>query len=279
MVDKTKTFLLEQQETRETKMDLFFVLWENQEGSKEEGPLEVLWELIESYKVDIFDVSLRKITDDFIQFLKKAEELNVEPASSFICMAARLILYKSRALLPNLSIEEADEEPRLPPELVQQFLEYRKYQLAAERLHEIEQISSGMFIRKNTLMYSRPQQHEQVIELPDLSLSDLLQSYSRLLHSIDEKEKKFQGLFIELEHYTVEDQLVRIRSFLTEENSFCMEEILNRHYEPSYEQRKTRHIIIFLAILELCRNREVLLQQKEAFAPIFIVKRKLLSVS
>ncbi|NBU97395.1 MAG: ribulose phosphate epimerase, partial [Spirochaetia bacterium] len=87
---------------------LFLVKWNTNEGGWTEGPLSVLWSLIESYKVDIFEVSLSRITEDFITFLKLARNLPIEISSEFTKMAASLVYLKSKALLPNPGFEEPD---------------------------------------------------------------------------------------------------------------------------------------------------------------------------
>ena len=138
--------------TEETERPLelqgFQVSWVNSEGEPEEGPLTLLWQLIESYRVDIFEISLIKITEDFLKFITSMESIRVEVASSFAVMASRLLYYKSKALLPDPGFEDNDTEPRLPPELIQQLLEYRRFQNAADRFRELEDITSGMFTRK-----------------------------------------------------------------------------------------------------------------------------------
>jgi segregation and condensation protein A len=83
----------------------FLVKWSTNEGGWTEGPLSVLWTLIESYKIDIFEVSLSRITEDFIQFLRLAKNLPIELSSEFTKMAASLVYLKSKALLPNPGFE------------------------------------------------------------------------------------------------------------------------------------------------------------------------------
>ena len=161
-------------------LDTFPVSWLNSDGEPEQGPMYVLWELIESYKVDIFEVSLHRITEDFLNFLRRAGELQVELASSFTVMASRLLYYKSRALLPDPGFEESDEESRLPPELVQQLLEYRKFQFAAERLGDLDETSAGMLTRKTGLVPDTGS--AETNEWLDASLVDLIQAYSNVLN-------------------------------------------------------------------------------------------------
>ncbi|EMO59788.1 ScpA/B-like protein [Leptospira santarosai str. CBC1416] len=103
----------------------FVVQWNNGEGGLSEGPLSVLWSLIESYKVDIFDVALSRITRDFLNFLRISETLSLELSAEYALMAANLIYLKSKALLPDPGFEEEDYEPPLPPELVEKLLEHK----------------------------------------------------------------------------------------------------------------------------------------------------------
>ncbi len=108
----------------------FVVRWNNQDGGLTEGPISVLWSLIDSYKVDIFEVSLARITSDFIQFLRTTQSLSIELTSEFAVMASHLVYLKSKALLPDPGFEEEDYDPPLPKELVDKLLEHKKFQIA-----------------------------------------------------------------------------------------------------------------------------------------------------
>jgi len=257
-----------EQARKEDPLNRFLVTWLNAEGEAEQGPLYVLWELIESYKVDIFDVSLNRITADFMGFLQRAESLEIELASSFAVMASRLLYYKSRALLPDPGFEDADEEPRLPPELVQQLLEYRKFQLAAERLGRLEDAAQGMLARETGLApISDGEQNEWL----EVSLVDLARAYSKVLRRLEEvsEESEEVGYEIKLEEFSVEDKIQYLRGLLQESQSFAFQEL----FEKLEEMNRGEIIATFLALLELTRMGEIIIRQKANFEEIRIFKR------
>lgn len=252
-------------------LDTFPVSWTNSDGEPEQGPLYVLWELIESYRVDIFEVSLHRITQDFLQFLQLATELQVELASSFTVMASRLLYYKSRALLPDPGFEDNDDEARLPPELVQQLLEYRKFQFAAERLGELDEVTAGMFTRKTGLVPDAGSDDSN--EWLDVSLVDLIQAYSNVLQRAKgEEENDDDGYEIEMEEHSVEDKIAYLRGLLVDAQSFAFDELFERVTEMS----KLEIVATFLALLELTRQGEIILRQKVNFGEIRIFKKSVL---
>ena len=244
----------------------FLVHWRTPIGESEEGPLYVLWDLIESYKVDIFDVSLLTITEDFLQFLSSADQLQIELASSFTVMASRLIYYKSKALLPDPGFEDTEEEPRLPPELVQQLLEYRKFQLAADRLREREEMAGGMLTRTDGPI---PEHLGQDGEWLEVSLLDLIAAYSNLLRRQEQENQPEDQYEIELEEISVEDKIHYLRGLLEQSTSFSFDEL----FENLKVMSRGDVIATFLALLELTRQGEIILRQKANFQEIRIFKK------
>ena len=248
----------------------FFVFWRNEEGGTERGPLHVLWQMIESYQIDIFDISLERLTEDFLDFLEERKKLRIDIAASFMHMAARLIYYKSKALLPTSEFMEQEEENRLPKELVQQLLEYRKYQTAAGKLRAIEEVSSGMQSREAKLELENTQSEIQQEEIQlDLNLTDLIVLYARLLKRTDGNKK--ENLIYDLEEYSVEDQIDYLNGLLEKLDSFRFEEIFEN---PDFKQIKIGELVaVFLALLELTLQGKIIIRQKCAFGEIRIQKR------
>lgn len=242
-------------------LNSFTVKWPGPEG-EEEGPLHVLWKLIESYRVDIFDISIHQITEDFLAFIRSAVELQVGLASSFAVMAARLIFYKSKALLPDPGFEETESESRLPPELIQQLLEYRRFQMAAEQLQQIDEVTSGMFPRP--VIEQDSDAGEAVL---DVSLVDLIQAYSRVLKVHDDAVEP--GYDITGEQYSVEDKMNAIRELLESAVSFSFDDL----FENPVTMKRGEIVATFLAILELAKLAEIRLKQGAAFGEILITKR------
>lgn len=245
----------------------FVVSWPGEDGELEEGPLGVLWQLIESYRVDIFDVSLMRITEDFIAFLTSGEELRLDLASSFSVMAARLLYYKSRALLPDPGFEEPDDEPRLPPELVQQLLEYRKFQQAADRLKSIESITAGMFRRETGLT---PDVESDGSEWLDLDMSDIVHAYQAVLDRFGQIKPGEAEYEIGLDEYSVEDKIDQIRGLLKNAVSFSFQDL----FENLESMTRGEIVVTFLAILELVKQSDIIIRQQAKFGDIVIFRKQ-----
>lgn len=246
----------------------FLVSWVNGQGEREEGPLSLLWQLIESYRIDIFDISLLRITQDFLEFLNAAKDLRLELASSFSVMAARLLFYKSRALLPDPGFDEPDTEDRLPPELIQQLLEYRKFQLAADRFQDLVEITSGMLTRQ---MEPEPESAPGDSEEGwiDVSLLDLVKAYQAVLERVERDGQEEEGYTVSADEYSVADKIAMIRTLLESSISFGFEDLF-----PNPEQMRRGEVIsTFLALLELVRASEIIIRQRETFGEIHIFKK------
>ncbi len=237
----------------------FLVSWVGPEG-EEKGPLSLLWDLIESYRIDIFDVSLVKITEDFLSYMKNAA-LTLEQASSFTVMAARLLYYKSRALLPDPGFEE-DTEDRLPPELITQLLEYRKFQFASDKLRDLEEITSGMMRRRITDEITGEEYFEA-------SLADLVQAYTAVLARIRESQQEEPMYQVRMTEITVEEKIAHIRGIFENAVSCLFTDLL-----VDLEDRGVAEVIAaFLAILELTKLGELVLRQRVNFTPIEVHKK------
>ncbi|MFN3605411.1 MAG: segregation and condensation protein A [Leptonema sp. (in: bacteria)] len=239
----------------------FLVQWIGPEG-EEKGPLYVLWQLIESYQVDIFEVSLTKITEDFLNYIQNSNIFKLEVASSFIEIASRLLYYKSKALLPDPGFEE-EEQDTLPKEIIQQLLEYRKFQKAAEALEQIEEVSLGIFGRETfDLVISEFEER--------YNLNSLIQAYLRLLkRKLIQEYKTKDFLEIEIETITLEDKIQYIRGLIHKKQAIEFFEIL----EKKDFLFLLEVVVSFLAILELARQKVIVIEQKQSFGPIFIFKK------
>src|SRR5688572_17547548 len=149
-----------------------------------EGPLDLLLYLIKRDEVDIYDISLERITAQYLEFMEAFKVLDLEVAGEFVVMAANLIYLKSRSLLP-VSVQPPEEEteeedPRW--ELVRQLLEYKKFKDAAAKLGVREAIQSNLFPRL-------PEQPEAVERpLGDVSVFDLINAFNKILKRINQKE-------------------------------------------------------------------------------------------
>ena len=184
-----------------------------------DGPLDLLWDLIKKAKIDITEITISHITEQYLGYLKLMEKLNVRVATDFIRMASELLFYKSCALLPAGQIEDEYFVPPLPPELVQKLLEFKKFQNASRRLLEEFEASANRYARENRL--------DDIIEMDDfgeVSLFDLLKAFAEVIESqkaVDEKEIVFDEIL-------VSDRIEYIKNILAEADVIHFPEIFTR---------------------------------------------------
>lgn len=220
-----------------------------------EGPLDLLLALIEKEKLDITQVSLAKVADQYLEYIKGEESISLENLSSFLSVAARLILIKSRALLPILKFE--DEEEEMMDDLESQLLAYKRFRGAAEQLGKMFLTSRGAYARESFL-------GSQTVFYPPrgLSASDLRSHFVNVLGEIPifdvlpEKE---------------------IRAVITlEEKILSLQRVLSHRAESSFAELtgsakdRVEVIVSFLAMLELVKQRFIFVEQDRFFSDIRI---------
>jgi segregation and condensation protein A len=227
-----------------------------------EGPLDLLLHLIKLNEVDIYDIPISTIADQYVGYLEMMQHLDLDIASEFLLMAATLMEIKSRMLLPtDPDAEEVEEDPRF--ELIEQILEYKKYKEFSGHLGERAEAES--------LIYQRASKEEIDIEtgepLLEADIFQLLDAFKRVLeYTTDETFGE-----ILLEEVSVEEKMEELRARLLEKNNMLLDEIFEG-------QTKTKTILIatFLALLELIRLKEVAARQKSQFDEIrlFLLKKE-----
>jgi segregation and condensation protein A len=223
-----------------------------------EGPLDLLWYLIKREEVDIYDVSLERITQQYLEFMEAFKALDLELAGEFIVMAANLIYIKSRTLLP-VSVqppeEEAEEEdPRW--ELVRQLIEYKKFKDAAAQLHDRELAREALFSRVSeaqTVLPERP--------LGEVSVFDLINAFNGILKRLNQKED-LREIFEE--NFTVSDKIELVLKLLSSGVPLRFTELF------SGVASRAEIVVTFLAVLELIRVKQVGAVQEEAFGEILL---------
>jgi segregation and condensation protein A len=249
----------------------FIVTWLNSEGEEEQGPLSLLWKLIESYRVDIFNISLYTITNDFIQFLKRADELRLEIASPFLVMAARLIYYKSKALLPDPGFDDPDNDPRLPPELIAQLLEYRKFQLASDHMTELDEVTVGILGRPSVNLDHLKEANEDGEEWIELDVVDLVRAFDRVMKRIDQANAVRYQMQVSFEEYSVDEKMQTIRNLLTDAVSFEFTDL----FTDRENLTRGEVVTVFLAMLELVKIGEIIIRQNVMFGSIHVFKKSI----
>jgi segregation and condensation protein A len=238
----------------------------NEEGTREgdkyvlkienfEGPLDLLWNLIKKSKIDIVEVSISSITEQYIEYLKLMEKMNISVATEFINMASELLYYKSKALLPNGDIEDEFFVPPLPPELVAKLLEYKKFQLSSMKLREMYDLQSDTFARE-----SAPVPVEGEEEYVTMSLFDLLNAFVSMMNKTSDVEEKE----IILDEVLVGDKMNFVVALLRKKERI--------HFREVFSERPTKAEVIasFLALLELAKLKRIKIVQEKVYGEIFV---------
>jgi segregation and condensation protein A len=224
-----------------------------------EGPLDLLLYLIKKNEIDVYNIPVALITEQYLQYLKMIKALNLDLAGEYLVMAATLIHIKSRMLLPEPEEpEEEEEDPRA--ELVRQLLEYQAFKEAAANLSQRPILDRDVFTRAAFLpeeIEKLPPGEEELIEV---SIFELIEAFHRLVTRIDKKEL----LEIDLEKMSVTDIINDILERLSTEKNMTFEELLGEQKE------RWRIIYTFLALLELIKLKMVKAYQTSAFGVIRI---------
>jgi len=219
-----------------------------------QGPLDLLLQLTKINQVEISDIPVALICDQFHEYLELMEELDLDIAGEYIYEAAMLIHLKSRLLLPRTSgTDEADGEDARE-DLVRRLLEYRRLKEAAQSLAETHAVRRGIWTR-NVDPRSLGLRDEETVDLSDISLHTLLGALKKVLHRYDHDHP--DPLLLAREVFSVRDQFDRLLSSLSAVRPFDLLDDLRR--------RSTRGEVVatFLAVLELARLHLVRLHQTE----------------
>jgi segregation and condensation protein A len=223
-----------------------------------DGPLDVLWDLIKKSKIDITEISISGITEQYIGYLRLMEKMNVRIASEFIWMASELLYYKSRALLPSEEMEDEYFTPPLPPELIQKLLEYKKYQQSSMLFRDNYDFQSNVFTRHNAP--PEPEKGEEAYI--EISLFDLLKAFANVMESqttVEQKEIVFDEIL-------VSDRIEYIISLLKEKDFIIFSEIFRS------APRRAEVVATFLATLEMTKTKIIKILQHRVFGDIRIVR-------
>lgn len=219
-----------------------------------EGPLDLLLNLIKLNEVDITDIPVATVCDQFHEYLRLMEELDLDVAGEYIYEAALLIQLKSKMLLPrprNLAGEIVEEDPRA--ELVQRLLEYRRIKEAAQALAEVDRLRIGVWARHKR-RWQDAEQEEREIE--ELSLFDLLSAFRGVLDRYDREHP--DPILLPHETYPVRGQFDRLLGVLDAARPYdLLDDLRSRSC-------RAEAISAFLAVLELARLRLVRIHQGEA---------------
>ncbi len=221
-----------------------------------EGPLDLLLYLIKKQDMDIRDISISAITQEYLAYIELMKDLNLEMAGEFLVMASTLLQIKARNLLPQDPAEQqAEEGPDPRAELVAKLLEYQKYKEAAKFLSEREHAWKDVYYRNVTPAFA---EDDMVL---DATIFDLLDAFKDVLKTATDDVKEF--LFEEI---PIEQKIREVLDML-EEKEFI-------HFSDLFTPKRSRRelIIMFLAVLELIRLKQIAARQTDAFDEIRVYR-------
>lgn len=227
-----------------------------------EGPLDLLLYLIKRDEVDIYEVSIERITRQYLEYLDAFQLLNIELAGEFIVMAANLLYLKSRTLLPaDLQMAEEDAEEDDPRwELIRQLIEYKKFKEAAGRLREREAAQENLFARLPAAPELAGDPANLLVE--EVGIFDLIRAFQNVLKRRADQQEDLREIFEE--NFTVADKIDHVLRLIDSGVPIKFEEMF-----PDRATR-TEIVVTFLAMLELIRMKQLRVRQDQHFGEIWL---------
>jgi segregation and condensation protein A len=222
-----------------------------------EGPLDLLLYLIRKEEVSIYDIPIARITEQYLQYVRAMQELDIAVAGEFLVMAATLIHIKSQMLLPRdpLAPEEEIEDPRA--ELVHQLLEHQKFKGVANSFHQRAMIEAATFTRA-------PLETDQNNTEISATVFQLFEVFREVLN----RQRAITEIEIARDEMTMAEKIAEIKLALEEKTEISAREM----FERTASRREL--VLIFLAVLEMVKELFIRLQQSELFGDIIITKRE-----
>lgn len=235
-----------------------------------EGPLDLLFHLIEKNKIDIYDIPIGELTDQYMMYISDLSKRNMDNMSEFLVMAATLIEIKSNMLLPKVSTDDENDETDPREELVRKLIEYKKVKAAAEAFDKKQQLADVYLFKKpdleiiNKIRENQPKEIAEILDGADLAL--LYQAFCDVLKRQDLKRDKIRGGFnsVERDLFTVEDKIQYISDLLFLKKKFKFSETFKK------DASRQEIVTTFLAVLELIKIRKIFVRQNNNFDDIFI---------
>ena len=230
-----------------------------------EGPFDLLLFFIERDELDIYDIPISQITNDFLAYIQQLEHMNIEVASEFILVAATLMRIKAKMLLPRPVLNEEGEEIDPREELVQHLLEYKKYKSVVAELMEMESSRLEMERRGNVVKEIKALSAISNVEaeIQDIDLYKLLKIYHKVIKRYEEEQNKPSHSVVQYP-YTIEKQKDFLLTELHAHKRLSFEAIIG------YNPQKIAVVYNFLAILELLQNGLVTLYGGDDFNSFWI---------
>ena len=229
-----------------------------------QGPLDLLCTLVEKNKMSIYDININEITDQYIEYINKMEELNLEITSEFLIMASTLLYLKSKNLLPN---KKDDEDEITEEELIRRIVEYKKYKDITEKLKaNFEIFSNRLYKLPENIELPKQEIEEEYNQ--DIIPNTYLELFERNQEKINVNAKNIEKIAL-TENFTVASKLKDMFRELIKHKKFKFNKLFSIK-----KHSKNEIVTAFSGLLELSRRSKVLTYQDELFGDIDVEKRK-----
>lgn len=233
-----------------------------------DGPLDLLLHLIEKNKVDIFDIPIVLITEQYLEYVSNMDTKDMDVMSEFLVMAATLVKIKSKMLLPVEETEEKEEEdPR--QELVERLLEYKMYKYASFELKD-RQVDAGKVFYKGPSIPEEVKNYKEDVDyeelLSDVTLTKLQNIFDSVMQKQVDKIDPIRSNFgeIEKEEINIEDHMIFLEEYAMLHGTFSFRKVLENGKGKGYI------IVTFLGILEMMKTGKITIEQEDLFDDILI---------
>src|SRR5580704_15520560 len=229
-----------------------------------EGPLDLLLDLIKKHEMNIHDIQISTITSQYLDYLHKLEELDVNVSAEFVYMAATLTYIKSTMLLPPDPLAGPETESSDPrAELVQRLVEHEKFKNAAQLLYQKQQIEENVWSKPDKSLY-----HDEGTE-GELAVS--LMDWSKVFQQVLERKKEVSRIELQHEEFTVAQMMAQIRAQILASDTSTVSLI------AFFEACASRHamIVAFLAVLEMVKMQAIVMAQEKQCGEILLRKHKM----
>ncbi len=232
-----------------------------------EGPLSILFDMLKRSEKNIYEVSILEIIDQFIEYLKEQAALNLDSTGEFLVAASDFHLYKSKMLLPH-DMDDDKFTDRLKFEIVEQMLEFQRYKMVSEELDRLQEYSESIFERKDTervkFFQNNSSSEDNEMAWKDVTLYDLVYAFTKVQFVPETDLAVLSGM----SNFHIDNAIDMIKIKLSEEDVFPFIVL----FKDGVTKREL--VTFFLAMLELVKEKEILLKQDIKFGDIYVFKRK-----
>lgn len=232
-----------------------------------EGPFDLLLHLIKKNEMNIYDINIFEITNQYLEYLKSMKEMDLEVTSEFIVIAATLIEIKSKHLLPKNKEEQSKEEENdVEKELLNKLIEYRKFKVIAENLKMREQGAGIMFCKKPEIIEEDSKNTKETDFLQNITMLDLYNLYNDLMQKYINKmnTENIINKKILVDEYKIEDKMEELKQKLASVGKIHFTKLIYGY------SSKLEVIVTFLALLELIKIKSVRVIQESNFKDIYL---------